>query len=161
MDECWWLMLHYMTATTGIKIFRLLATIYRSHLTYRVIWLRSNRTFIPIHNKKTNWLSTCKRINRYRITRHSGTLPLHFIAQSTLCNHSKKHSIVLSIYRIYHKPKMSRKPLRHNIHSSKKHFPILAAFCLTKFVLRRDFALEGVFIVYEHKFLNGAILCWT
>jgi hypothetical protein len=111
--------------------------------------LTSSRIFIPIHNKKTNWLSICKFINRYRITRHllhSGTLPLYFIAHSNLRNYSWMHSMILSIHMIYHKPKMTEGQFAaiftaENITLFPQHFPVLAAFCLTnttvQYALRR------------------------
>jgi len=84
--------------------------------------LMSNRICIPIYNKKNNRQSTCKYINRYRITRqllHSGTLPLYFIAHSTLRNHSRMHSMILNIHRTCHKPKMTKRQIRRNSHRNK------------------------------------------
>jgi cellulose biosynthesis protein BcsQ len=134
--------------------------------------LMSNRIFIPIQNKKTNRLSTCKFINRYRITRHllhSGTLPLHFIAKSTLRNHSKMHSMILSIHRTYHKPKMTKSPIRRNRHRSKYNTlpttrSIIRSLLSHEYnravCIRQKLRSGRRFIVYEQNFLNDAVLCW-
>jgi hypothetical protein len=87
---------------------------YRVTINVQSNLLMSKRIFIPIQNKKTNRLSICKFINRYRITRHllhSGTLSLHFIAQSNLRNHSRMHSMILSIHGTYHKPRMTKRQI--------------------------------------------------
>jgi len=84
--------------------------------------LMRNRILIPIHNKRTNWLSTCKFINRYRLKRHllhSGTLPLLFIFQSNLRNQSRIDSMILSINRTYRKSEMTKRPIRHSIQRRK------------------------------------------
>lgn len=130
--------------------------------------LMRNRIFIPIHNKKTNRLSTCKFISRYRMIRHllhSGTLPLHFIAKS---NHSRMHSMILSIHRTYHKPKMTKSPIRRNRHRSKYNtLPTTRSniSCLLSHEYNRAVCITQKlrsgkrFVVYEQNFLNDAVLC--
>jgi hypothetical protein len=75
--------------------------------------------------------------------------------------------MTLSIPWTYHKPKMTKRPIIRNNHRSNfniiSRFPVLAAFCLTnttvQFLLRKEFALECVSIVYEHNSLSEAELC--
>jgi hypothetical protein len=132
--------------------------------------LMGNRIFIPIHNKRTNRTIACKFINRYRITRHllhSGTLSLLYIARSSLHLQSRIHSMILSIPWTYHKPTIKGQFAaiftEVNIIFFPQNILVLAAFCLknttVQYVLRKDFALECVFTVYEHNSLNEAVLC--
>jgi hypothetical protein len=94
---------------TGIKIFRLLATIYGS-IQHTEQLAYSKRSRIYVH-KKTNRPSTCKFISRHRIATHrllNNTLPLLSMDRRSLYNHGRFHSII-----------PTKSTIRRNIHRSK------------------------------------------
>jgi hypothetical protein len=88
--------------------------------------LVSTTVSIPIHNRRTDWSSTCKLSNRHCITRHllsSSPLPLCPINRSSIRNRSRIYSMISTMYWAYYKSKDIKGPICRNIHRSKYSVP--------------------------------------
>lgn len=163
---------YHIAVPTGIEIFRWLTTICGSTLRYRATCLwATGFVYLFIIRRITGRVHANISIDIVLHGNYYTVARFHYILSLTalfaiIAGCIQWFSIFtgLATNPKWLKGKFAAIVTGINITVFPQHFPVLAAFCLTnttvQYVLCKYFALEGVFIVYEHNFLNDAVLCW-
>lgn len=84
----------------------------------------SPRIYLPIHHWRTNRNCSCKLFPRHRPARYllrSSPLPLRSIYRRSICNLSRLHPLIPTLYWVHSTLYMSQSSVWSNIHRSEPH----------------------------------------